>query len=146
MATFDDNVKVENIPHYDVIESPTYLLSRDEDCENPFHSTADFMNMFLVLSMLNIPVNDLQVVLFDKHSDGPFIDLIKAAFSPKHSILRANHFNNKIVLFRKVIFHLESPAGLIFPKVSRPDPLRCYSTSLFQAYRKFILQVLFIDR
>lgn len=39
------------------------------------------------------------------------------------------------------MFHLESPAGLIFPKVSRPDPLRCHRTSLFEAYRRHVLQV-----
>jgi hypothetical protein len=43
-------------------------------------------------------------------------------------------------MFKRLIFHLESPAGLIFPKVSRPDPLRCYDMSLFQAYRRHVLQ------
>lgn len=45
------------------------------------------------------------------------------------------------VLFKRLVFHLESPAGLIFPKVARPDPLRCYRTSLFDAYRRHVLQV-----
>jgi hypothetical protein len=45
------------------------------------------------------------------------------------------------VLFKKLVFHLESPAGLIFPKVARPDPLRCYRASLFEAYRRHVLQV-----
>lgn len=45
------------------------------------------------------------------------------------------------VMFKKLIFHLESPAGLIFPKVSNPDPLRCRNTGLFHAYRKHILEV-----
>lgn len=29
----------------------------------------------------------------------------------------------------------------IFPKVSRPDPLRCYSMSLFKAYKNHVLKV-----
>ena len=45
------------------------------------------------------------------------------------------------VMFKKLVFHLESPAGLIFPKVSHPDPLRCRNTGLFHAYRKHILHV-----
>jgi hypothetical protein len=45
------------------------------------------------------------------------------------------------VLFKRLVFHLESPAGLIFPKVARPDPLRCHGASLFEAYRRHILQV-----
>lgn len=79
-----------------VQETPVYLLARDEDCENSFHSSADFvrflslithenfnllfphflffftsyvpyqMNMFLVLSILRIKPSDLQVMLYDK--------------------------------------------------------------------------------
>lgn len=98
------------------------------------------MNMFLVLMALDINRDDLQVMLFDKHPDGPYIDLIKKAFSPNHDVIRHDSFNGQIVLFKQLVFHLESPAGLIFPRVSRPDPMRCYSTSLFQNYRKFVLQ------
>ncbi len=29
---------------YDTVDTPTYLLARDEDCENSFHSTADFVS------------------------------------------------------------------------------------------------------
>lgn len=30
--------------HDEVADTPTYLLARDEDCENSFHSTADFVS------------------------------------------------------------------------------------------------------
>ena len=30
-------------------ETPTYLLARDEDCENSFHSTADFVSAMLLV-------------------------------------------------------------------------------------------------
>ena len=33
---------------YEVQETPTYLLARDEDCENSFHSTADFVSYILL--------------------------------------------------------------------------------------------------
>lgn len=127
-----------------VVDTPTYLLARDEDCENSFHSTADFMNMFLVYSTLGLSFKDTQVMLFDKYPDGPYHELIQKAFSPSHPVLRHTHYTvskgQKRVLFRRLVFHLESPAGLIFPKVSRPDPLRCYDTSLFNAYRRHVLQ------
>ena len=29
---------------YEIQTTPTYLLARDEDCENSFHSTADFVS------------------------------------------------------------------------------------------------------
>lgn len=125
---------------YDTVDVPTYILARDEDCENTFHSTADFMNMFLVLNIIGVDPVYHQVMLFDQHPDGPYMELIKSAFSPNFEIIRNSHYGNKKVLFSHLIFHLESPAGLIFPKVSRPDPLRCYSAGLFQEYRKFILQ------
>eukprot|EP01041_Mallomonas_annulata_P009908 gene9908-20605_t len=130
-----DNIDFQYITQ----DIPTYVLARDEDCENSFHSTADFMNMFVVLSVLKQSPKDLQVLLFDKHSDGPYIELIKKAFSPNHPVIRPASYNNKIVLFKKLIFHLESPAGLIFPKVSLPDPMRCHDTSLFNGYRRFVL-------
>uniref|UniRef100_A0A7S0SZ26 EGF domain-specific O-linked N-acetylglucosamine transferase n=1 Tax=Chromulina nebulosa TaxID=96789 RepID=A0A7S0SZ26_9STRA len=138
MNSFEENYHIDsNIERY---ETPLYLMARDEDCENLFHSTADFMNAYLVISALQIDPKDLQVMLFDLHPDGPYIDLIKNAFSPNHPVIRHSHFQNKKILFNKIVFHLESPAGLIFPKVSRPGPLQCYSTSLFQNYRKFILK------
>mmetsp|Transcript_19965 Transcript_19965/g.28603 ORF Transcript_19965/g.28603 Transcript_19965/m.28603 type:complete len:582 (+) Transcript_19965:16-1761(+) len=120
-------------------ELPTYLLARDEDCENSFHSTADFMNMFLVKSVLQSKADNMQVMLFDKHPDGPYLELIQQAFANNKPVLRHQHYRNQKVMFRRLIFHLESPAGLIFPKVSRPDPMRCYRTSLFDSYRRFVL-------
>jgi hypothetical protein len=75
-----------------------------------------------------------------RHPDGPYYDLIKRAYSPSHPLLRHDHFKNKKVpsapppppsspslsslqiLFKRLIFHLESPAGLIFPKVPLPPP------------------------
>ncbi len=31
--------------NYEHVKTPTYLLARDEDCENAFHSTADFVSL-----------------------------------------------------------------------------------------------------
>lgn len=126
---------------YDTIEHPVYLLARDEDCENTFHTMADFTNMFLVHLILegNL-IQQQQLVLFDKYSKGPYFDLIQKAFSPSHPVLRHKDFNKKIVLFRRLIFHLESPAALIHPEVAIPDPLTCYSTGLFHEFRKHVLK------
>jgi hypothetical protein len=139
MRNFETVKSIPNTDSYVTVDTTTYVLARDEDCENSFHSTADFMNMYLVMAALDINPSDQQVMLFDKHPEGPYKDLIKKAFSPNHPVIRHTDYKNK-VLFKKLIFHLESPAGLIFPKVSRPDPLKCFSTSFFQSYRKFILQ------
>ena len=59
-----------------------------------------------------------QVVLWDRHPNGPYLDLIEKAFSGGKKALRHSHFDRKRVKFDQLIFHLESPAGLIFPKVS----------------------------
>ena len=47
---------------YETEPTTTYLLARDEDCENSFHSTADFMNMFLVDSALGIDPKQQKVL------------------------------------------------------------------------------------
>jgi len=138
MLTFKD--KRDPPQDFDVVGEPTYLLARDEDCENSFHSTADFMNMFLVYSALNLSAAQCQICLFDNHLQGPFVDLIMSSFSTNFPLKRVTAYGNRIVLFKRVIFHLESPAALIFPEVANPDPLKCHSTSLFQAYQKYVLK------
>jgi len=75
------------------------------------------MNIFVVAHGLGINIQDMQVMLFDKHPDGPYMELIKKAFSPNHDVIRHEYFKKKVVRFRRLIFHLESPAGLIFPRV-----------------------------
>jgi hypothetical protein len=139
MNAFQSDASVPNSFTYTTVNHETYLLARDEDCENTFHSTADFMNMMLVMRALAIKPMDQQVVLFDNHQDGPYFELIKNAYSPNHPVIRHKDFNGKTVLFKKLIFHLESPAGLIFPRVANPDPLKCHSAGMFQEYRKFVL-------
>ncbi|CAM9404197.1 unnamed protein product, partial [Discosporangium mesarthrocarpum] len=47
MKGFWDSTPVPSQP-YEIISTPTYLLARDEDCENAFHSTADHLNLFMV--------------------------------------------------------------------------------------------------
>ena len=45
MGTFADNYKDKaKLNSFEVVETPTYLLARDEDCENSFHATADFVS------------------------------------------------------------------------------------------------------
>jgi hypothetical protein len=140
MRSFSENTNVDT-SSYQRESVPTYLLARDEDCENSFHSSADFMNMFLVSKILGSDVSNQQVLLFDKHPDGPYKELIHKAFAPVHGVHRHHDkYSEQKVVFDTIIFHLESPAGLIFPKVSRPDPMRCYRTSLYDAYRRHILQ------
>lgn len=114
-----------SIPRSHVVaKGSTYLLSRDEDCENMFHSSADHLNLYLVSRILRLDLKNLQVVLFDKHVDGPFFDYIQTAFSPRNPLRRAEHYLAEQqgkgaagVLFEHLIWHLESPAGIVFPKV-----------------------------
>ena len=142
MASFADSTASASITTDDAIteELTTYLLARDEDCENSFHSTADFTNMHLVANILDVDPANQQVMLWDRHKDGPYTDLISKAFAGGRKLLRNDHYGQKKVLFKKLIFHLESPAGLIFPKVARPGQLRCKSTWLFTSYAQHVLQ------
>lgn len=70
---------------------------------------------------------------------GYYWDFYKTVFSPNFPILQLNDYNNNIVLFKNLIFHLESSAALIHPSVSNPLPLRCIRSNLFMSYRKHVL-------
>ena len=122
-------------------KTPVYLLSRDEDCENMFHSMADHVNIYLVVKhILNMDFENLKVILFDRHVNGPFFDMIQRAFSPNFPLTRAQDYKNQIIQYDTLIWHLESPASVIAPYISRPEvELRCRSSSLYHAYRRHIL-------
>ncbi|CAM9269498.1 unnamed protein product [Phaeothamnion confervicola] len=121
-----------------VVREPTYLLARDEDSENAFHSAADFLNMFMLTRILDLDVQDMQVVLFDRQADNPFYELIQTAFSPSYPLKRAGDYGGRIVVFERLIFHLESPAGLVFPSVM--EPMLCRNSVLWDDYRRHVLQ------
>jgi hypothetical protein len=80
------------------------------------------MNMFLVSTVLGLSFKDTQVMLFDKHIDGPFLELIRKAFSPNHEVIRHEHFKGKKVSFR-----------FIFPSVI----LLWFSGFIFTPYLSF---------
>lgn len=42
MRSFQEGSPYPN--DYETVNTVTYLLARDEDCENAFHSTADFVS------------------------------------------------------------------------------------------------------
>ena len=63
-----------------VEEKTTYLMARDEDCENMFHSTADHLNAFLVGRVLRLDWSRVKTMLWDRHPDGPFKQLIEKGF------------------------------------------------------------------
>lgn len=65
-----------------------------------------------LMMLVGIDPKRQQVVLFDRHMDGPYIELIKKAFSPNHPVLRHHDYKQQMVLFKHIVFHLESPAGL----------------------------------
>lgn len=69
------------------------------------------MNMLLVMRVLDLSAEEMQVMLFDKYEnvlqqyqfkrhrypDGPYIDLIKRAYSPKYDVIRHAHYSGKKV-------------------------------------------------
>lgn len=62
------------IPVYE--PTTTYLLARDEDYENIFHSSSDFVNMFLVQQILGYDVAEQQILRMDRHLFGPYMSLL----------------------------------------------------------------------
>lgn len=135
---FQDNVAIPEFQVYE--EKSTYFLPRDEDCENAFHSQADFVNMFLVHQALDTDLSQQQVLLMDKMPNTAFHELLHRAFAPVHGVHRHTRYGGDRVMFKKLIFHLESPAALIFPETATKAPQRCREASLFDAYRRHVLE------
>ncbi len=130
---------VEDISFEIFEDTTTYFLPRDEDCENTFHSVADFLNMYLVKEILDYDVNEQQILIMDKMQSNPYRELLQRAFAPTHGVHRHLKYAEKKVMFKKLIFHLESPASLIFPETSTIGPQKCRHSSLFDQYRRHVL-------
>ena len=48
MSSFSSGTKKMSIGSHKTVDHPVYLLARDEDCENTFHSSADFVSYNLL--------------------------------------------------------------------------------------------------
>ena len=95
--------------------------------------------MELIYSGLGLTKETTNVILFDKNPDGPFHDLIRHSFTT-NDVKRAADYNNGIVTFKKLVWHLESPAGIVFPKVADNAGLGCKDGFLFHKYRERVLR------
>lgn len=54
------------------------------------------MNMLLVYRMLGLDEAAVQVMLFDRFSDGPYLDLVHKAYGPSYPVLRHTHYQGKV--------------------------------------------------
>lgn len=57
------------------------------------------MNMLLVSMVLDLPVTQQQVMLFDRFPDGPYHELIQKAYSPNHPLVRPEKYKHKKVSY-----------------------------------------------
>lgn len=53
----------ENIESFERESTATYLLARDEDCENSFHSSADFVRSLSSTGYMNCLLTSLIVIV-----------------------------------------------------------------------------------
>ena len=53
MRDFEGNSDPSIYNHVVVQETPLYLFARDEDCENSFHTTADFVRITMLMLLSN---------------------------------------------------------------------------------------------
>jgi len=117
----------------------TYLLPRDEDADNTFHSTADFMNMEVVYRTLGL--QEAQVVLLDRFFDFSYIPLMSLGYGGGRQLMRRSSFGDRTYTFEHLVFHLESPAATVHERVAMEEgePIRCGQSSLWRAYSQRVL-------
>ena len=77
-----------------------------------FHSAADFLNAYLVSRVLGSDRSDWVTVLFDRMPDFAYTSLVEKTFSRRGPPRRAADYGGR-VRFETLVFHLESPAGIV---------------------------------
>lgn len=115
----------------------TYLLQRDTDSDNPFHMSADFINVETVFQILGLRDDSVQMVLFDRHPDGHWKDMFHTVYGPAFDIKRVADYRQGRVLFPHLVFHLQSPASIVAPHLAPTFP--CRESLLVHAFRKRVL-------
>mmetsp|Transcript_1941 Transcript_1941/g.6379 ORF Transcript_1941/g.6379 Transcript_1941/m.6379 type:complete len:398 (-) Transcript_1941:27-1220(-) len=113
----------------------TYLMARDEDGENMFHSAADFLNAYLVSRVLGSDRSDWVTVLFDRMPDFAYTSLIEKTFSRRGPPRRAADYGGR-VRFETLVFHLESPAGIVRRPAAATTFERCLKHRAFGRHRR----------
>eukprot|EP00968_Pinguiococcus_pyrenoidosus_P003067 scaffold180_cov311-Pinguiococcus_pyrenoidosus.AAC.49 len=138
MESFQEVSRAGEAAYAEVEETTTILMARDEDCENTFHSAADHINLYIVSRFLGLSPASTRALLFDTHPDYPYVDLIHDAFAAAKPLARAADFGGAKVLFRRLVWHLESPGSIVNP--SMMDPLRCTDSPIWNGFRAQVLQ------
>jgi hypothetical protein len=112
--------------------SPTLLIQRDVDGENMHHATADLMNLYVVATLLRLKPETTKGVLLDRMPDYSFAGFMHDAFASAAPLQRAADFKHGKVLFRKLVWHMESDFSSIHPSVM--DPMVCRNSALWLGY------------
>lgn len=123
------------------LEEPWYLLSRDEDCENAHHSSADFINMETVYRALQLDHNSTRVAIFDRFPPLPFDDIVTKVFGRGVPARRLGDWKGGVVKFKRVIWHLESPASTIHPSsmLAGYRESNCRHSTIWKAYTNRVM-------
>jgi hypothetical protein len=128
------------------IEHPVLFTQRDTFA-NFFHDSEDFVNTFLLMSILEFKPKDMQVFLTDLFPKGPFWEMWSEVYSHGHESMTSwdlklkykgdgNRYN---VCFKQLAMGIYGPAAPI--TIAATDTY-CTRTALIRAYSDFVIRSL----
>jgi protein O-GlcNAc transferase len=119
-------------------DTPTLIIQRDTFA-NMYHDTEDFVNAFLALAILELPLKNVQVFLTDLYPWGPFEAIWRQAFGFGNAALTAwevkDKYGGKRVCFKQAIVGVYGPAS---PFCIMATDTGCQSSPLMRAYSDFV--------
>lgn len=129
-------------PTCDVWEERPIIIVQRDTFANLFHNSEDFVNMFLALAIMQLPLRDLQILVTDIYPKGPFWPIWSEVFNDGvHPPLTAWDISRKYgeqnVCFKKAAVAILGAAAPITVASWDSD---CIGTALVRAYSDFVVR------
>eukprot|EP00802_Teleaulax_amphioxeia_P006779 Tamp_06784.p1 GENE.Tamp_06784~~Tamp_06784.p1 ORF type:complete len:683 (-),score=140.00 Tamp_06784:274-2322(-) len=127
-------------------DTPTLVVQRDTFA-NMYHDTEDFVNAYLALAILELPLNGVQVFLTDLYPWGPFELIWRQTFGFVNPALTAwdikEKYGKKRVCFKKFIVGIYGPAS---PFCIMATDTQCVNSPLMRSYADFVVRGMELQR
>ncbi|KAI8613980.1 hypothetical protein BC830DRAFT_1169794 [Chytriomyces sp. MP71] len=144
-----DPVQEGDIPCDAWVDTPVFFISR-WDTTNPYQFHQDALNTFIVYSLLDISVDEIQPVILDRRNkDGPYTTAWSHIFTSSKRLIDIRQLTNGIMMdlpaskkdpricFKKAVWGMHggiSPLAMGGKTISS-----CSNAPLIEAFREFML-------